>query len=129
MTNFALLVVGVVVISMYAFVRLANSSPTASQPSFASVESAIVAGALLYDVRTPAEFVAGHIEYAQNFPLQNLQAGVFPDVPTDQKIYLYCQSGNRSLQAASLLKQRGYTNISDLGGIHDVERSGGKLIQ
>ena len=37
----------------------------------------------------------------------------------DQKILLYCRSGNRSKQAAGKLAKAGYTNILEFGGIID----------
>lgn len=130
MANLSLLAIGVVaVVSVYGLTRLSGASSPSLPTDFAQVESDLRAGGLLYDVRTSAEYAAGHIERALVFPLQSMQAGVLPDIPKDQKIYLYCQSGNRSSQAAALLSQKGYTNITDLGGIHNVKRSGGKFTQ
>jgi rhodanese-related sulfurtransferase len=40
-----------------------------------------------------------------------------PDAGKDDLIILYCRSGNRSGQAASILRKEGFTNISDFGGI------------
>lgn len=84
--------------------------------------------ATLLDVRTPQEFDAGHFPGAVNLDLQEISDGVVPEKPKDSKIYLYCQSGNRSAQATSLLKRDGFTNIIDLGGLSDVKAMGGELI-
>ena len=37
----------------------------------------------------------------------------------EQRIYVYCRSGNRSKQAAKKLVKLGYTNIIEIGGIMD----------
>lgn len=74
-------------------------------------------GALLVDVRTPDEFAAGHIAGALNVPVQALQRQ--PSLPADKgrDIVLYCRSGHRSAQAASLLTRAGYTQVHDLGAM------------
>lgn len=104
----------------------AKSNPK-NDISFSEVQTAVNDGARYYDVRTPAEFAAGHFASAINLPLGDIQSGVLPDVPKGTKIYVQCQSGNRSAQATRLLKSAGFTNITDLGGISDVQRIGGKL--
>ena len=40
-------------------------------------------------------------------------------VNKEQKILVYCRSGNRSKKAADLLVEMGYTNVYDFGGIKD----------
>ena len=74
-------------------------------------------GAVLLDVRTPQEYAQGHIPGSKNIPLQTLHdaEGAIQDKGTP--LYVYCQSGARSSQAASLLKQMGYTNVTNIGGI------------
>jgi rhodanese-related sulfurtransferase len=71
---------------------------------------------LLVDVRTPAEYESGFIPTAVNIPVSDLP-GAMPDAGKDDLIILYCRSGNRSGQAASILRKEGFTNISDFGGI------------
>ncbi|MCA9349361.1 rhodanese-like domain-containing protein, partial [Candidatus Saccharibacteria bacterium] len=66
---------------------------------------------------------------AVNFDLQLMQAGQLPNIDKNTKIYVYCRSGNRSAQAASLLKQAGFTNITDLGGLSDIQNLGAELVK
>lgn len=94
---------------------------------FEQVQQAVKNGAKLYDVRTATEYEAGHFENALNWSLQDMQAGKLPDVSKDTKLYVYCRSGNRSGQATKLLEQAGYTNVTDLHGLTNVEAMGGKL--
>jgi rhodanese-related sulfurtransferase len=82
----------------------------------------------LLDVRTPEEFAGGYIDGAVNISLQEL-ADRLNDVPKDQPVVLYCRSGNRSAQAADLLREAGYTQVYDLGGVIQWEQAGFSLIQ
>lgn len=75
---------------------------------------------IVLDVRTPEEYEEGHIEGALLIPdyeLKNLAASLLPD--KNEKILLYCRSGNRSNTASYLLIDMGYTKIYDFGGIID----------
>lgn len=120
----ALVAIGVIALSS----NTNNGAPAQSSPmSFSQVQTDITSGAKLYDVRTSQEYASGHFENADNWSLQDMQAGKLPDVPKNTRIYVYCQSGNRSSQAARLLKDAGYSNVTDLGGLQDVEKIGGKL--
>jgi rhodanese-related sulfurtransferase len=65
-------------------------------------------GAMIIDVRTPAEFKGGHVKGAVNIPLQSLQAS-FSKIPKNKTIITCCASGMRSGSAKSLLKSAGYT--------------------
>jgi rhodanese-related sulfurtransferase len=65
-------------------------------------------GAMIIDVRTPAEFKGGHIKGAVNIPLQSLQAS-YAKIPKNKTIITCCASGMRSGSAKSLLKAAGYT--------------------
>ena len=72
--------------------------------------------AVLLDVRTPEEYWAGHIPGSRNLPLDALDGAEFllgkdRDVP----VYVYCHSGSRSRQAASLLGRLGYRNVKNMG--------------
>ncbi len=73
-------------------------------------------GAQLVDVRTPAEYRSGHIDGAQNMPVDGLAAtmsALDPSVP----VVVYCRSGGRSARAAAMLQQGGFTTVKDLGPI------------
>lgn len=82
----------------------------------------------LLDVRTPQEFAGGHLEGAANIAVETLQANL-DAIPRDQPIVLYCRSGNRSAQAASILDAAGFTNIYDLGGIVAWQQAGLPVVQ
>ncbi|NHB70367.1 thioredoxin domain-containing protein [Perlabentimonas gracilis] len=69
----------------------------------------------LLDVRTIGEFKNGHIEeagqlnyYALDFRQKLLL------LPKNQPIYLYCNTGYRSLRAAEILAENGYEKVFNL---------------
>ena len=77
-------------------------------------------GHIILDVRTPEEFAAGHIPGALNIPNETIGTDEIPQLPEkEQRIYVYCRSGNRSKQAAEKLVALGYTGIVEIGGILD----------
>jgi len=73
--------------------------------------------AVLLDVRTPQEYREGHIPESKNVPLDNLSRVVQVVADKDTKVFLYCGSGSRSSQAARRLRQMGYTDVTNIGGI------------
>ncbi len=77
-------------------------------------------GVLIVDVRTRTEFESGYIPEAYNVPLDQIENS-FKNVTEnkDDKILVYCRSGNRSKVAARILTEMGYTNVYDFGGIVD----------
>ncbi len=75
---------------------------------------------ILLDVRTAAEFNEGHIENALLLPVDQIETKAQETIPDKDATYIiYCRSGNRSNQAAGILKDLGYTNLYDMGGIID----------
>lgn len=72
---------------------------------------------MLLDVRTEAEYLAGHIRGAQWFARGRLEYYVQDLIKDpDTKIILYCRSGGRSALAALTLQDMGYTDVVDLDG-------------
>ena len=75
---------------------------------------------ILLDVRTIEEYEEKHIPGAINIANETIGKEDIPALPDkDQRIYVYCRSGNRSKQAAEKLVKLGYTNIVEIGGIID----------
>ena len=76
-----------------------------------------IPGAVLLDVRTPQEYRECHIPGSKNVPLQTIDKVTSIVENKDTALYVYCQSGARSRQAAGMLKQMGYRNVNNIGGI------------
>ena len=89
------------------------------------LKQALSEGAVVLDVREPGEYVEGHVAGARSLPLSELPARV-PEVPADQVVYLVCQGGGRSAQAAELLSAEGRNVRSVAGGTTAWSESGGE---
>lgn len=74
----------------------------------------VAQGALLLDVRTPAEFKEGHVPNALNVPVQELPQRLAEVGPTSRPVVVYCRSGGRSAMASQLLRSAGY-QVKDIG--------------
>ena len=72
-------------------------------------------GSKVIDVREAHEYKRGHIKGAVNIPLSQLPQRM-GEISADNTVYLYCQSGMRSKQAAKLLGRRGYKDVAHLRG-------------
>ncbi len=83
-------------------------------------------GAVLLDVRTAEEYRDGHIDGSVNLPLDRIS--FIEDMVKDKStpLYVHCYSGSRSGRAVSYLKQMGYTNAANIGGISSYR---GKVIR
>jgi len=75
--------------------------------------------AIILDVRSEREFATGHIPGAillPDFEISDKASEILKDYYN--LILVYCQSGNRSRGATSLLVSMGYVNVYDFGGIN-----------
>jgi len=73
--------------------------------------------AMLLDVRMPVEYREGHIPGSRNIPLPSIEDTQDEAENLDVPIYVYCHSGARSECAAQALKELGYTQVKNIGGI------------
>ncbi len=82
--------------------------------NFESTKDAVV-GLQLVDIRNPGEFALGSIEGATLIPVGQLPARLGeldPQAPT----VVFCAGGYRSSVGASVLRQAGFTDVSDILG-------------
>lgn len=75
----------------------------------------IGADAVLVDVRTEKEYIAGTINGALNIPLDDIR-GRLADFPADRDIYIFCQQGMRGYLAQRILTQNGFKKVLNLAG-------------
>ena len=76
----------------------------------------------LIDVRTVAEYNAGHLDTAINIPHTEIKekiAGIVTD--KERTIIVYCRSGRRSGIALSVLKKMGYKNVTNAGAYKSLK--------
>ena len=102
------LILSAVIAALMIFKRLGQIAPDKAR-------ALVKSGAKLIDVRSAAEFAAGHIDGAVNVPVGALSDDKLG--PKDQPLILYCASGTRSAMARSVLKSRGYTQVFNLGAM------------
>ena len=84
------------------------------------VENKIKEGALVVDVRTPAEFASGHFPGSINIPLQVIESRITEFGAQDRPIVLYCRTGNRSAHAKEIMESHGFSDVTDGGGLRDM---------
>jgi phage shock protein E len=86
-----------------------------------SALTAMAAGALVIDVRTPEEFSLGHYSGAINIPHEQILAGVQSlGIDAQVEMVLYCRSGNRSGQAQRALEAAGFQHTINAGGLEGL---------
>lgn len=74
-------------------------------------------GALLLDVREPEEYASVHAPNATLIPLGQLESRLGEIASyKDKPIVVMCRSGHRSSKAVALLKEAGYTQVSNVKG-------------
>jgi phage shock protein E len=79
-------------------------------------------GATVVDVRTPQEYQGGHYEGARNIPLQELPGRLAELGDKKKPIVVYCASGMRSARAAKILKDAGFADVTNAGGLSSLKR-------
>lgn len=98
--------------------------------------------AVYLDVRTAAEFEAGHPAGARNVPVMFFQPGAGrpapnPDfvatvegvLPHGAKLLVGCQAGPRSQHACGLLAAAGYTDLTNVrGGFGGARDQSGRVV-
>lgn len=114
------LLMAVLVVLAWAWLR---RSALAQETTPEELRVRLQSGARVVDVRTPEEFAQGHVPGALNVPLDRIRSQaptLFPD--KQQSLLLYCRSGRRSGLALEELRQLGYTNVWNLGGLSRAQQ-------
>ena len=87
-------------------------------------------GTVLLDVRTPAEYAAGHLPGARNLDIEGPGfAAQIASLDKNATYAVYCHSGNRSGAALEQMAAAGFTHVYDLaGGIAAWQAMGGQMV-
>lgn len=102
-------------VNMAGYVATHVSSGDYELIYYDEVDSYVLNGGYLLDVRTPLEFEAGHIKGSINIPVDNLRSRL-SEIPTDKEIVVYCQVGFRGYLAVQILKHHGFKHVKNLSG-------------
>jgi phage shock protein E len=72
---------------------------------------------LIIDTREPEEYAQSHVDGATNISVTEFMSGELPaaleGITKDHPIILYCRSGQRSNTCSMILKQHGFTNLTN----------------
>lgn len=116
-----------------AIVASACSNPSAGPSSAPSsteraptAKEAVAAAALVLDVRSTDEFAAGHLDKAENIPVDEVESrlgAIGEKVGNDKSkpIAVYCAAGGRAARAKQMLEKAGYTHVTNAGGYSDLK--------
>ena len=89
----------------------------------ASIE--LSADTVIVDVRTPAEYATGHLDGAVNIDFQSPSFDdTVAELDSEADYVVYCQSGNRSAQAVSVMVAADL-DVQDAGGIDEAAKATG----
>jgi phage shock protein E len=103
----------------------------ASRPSAAEARAAYDSGAVFVDVRTEAEWSAGHVANARHLPVDEVAADAATVLPQkNEPVVLYCKSGRRAQSAAEQLRQLGYQHVTAItGGYAELKAAGYPVVE
>lgn len=83
------------------------------------------------DVRKPGEFAGGHLKQAETEPLDFIYDWV-DTLDKNHPYLIHCAGGYRSMIAASIMKARGFKNLTDVqggyGAISKVEKAKAEIV-
>jgi hydroxyacylglutathione hydrolase len=79
------------------------------------------------DIRKKSEYDSEHVEGIENFPLDFINQHM-SELKPENKYYLFCAGGYRSMIMASILKARGYNNVVSINGGFKAIKETTKLI-
>ncbi|MGL9971922.1 FAD-dependent oxidoreductase [Enterococcus sp. DIV1420a] len=103
------------VVNMAALVALNVLNGVFRQVPVTETRSLVESDSFIIDAREPEEFAEGHVKNAINIPLSEFRNRL-DEIPTDQPVYIYCLSSQRSYNMVNALQLRGFSNIYNLMG-------------
>lgn len=124
----------IVAISMVsAALLLAGCSSTSTVTNLdaaAFSQETAKSGVITLDVRTPGEYMTGHIQGAINIDVESLQFDTeIAKLDKNATYAVYCRSGRRSVVAVDTMAKNGFTKLFNLtNGVIDWQISNLPLV-
>ena len=116
-------------IALVAISTIALGACSSSDASSSRVDAAFTAESIIIDVRTPEEYVAGHLDGATLIDIKDASFDAkMAELDPNASYIIYCRSGNRSAQAVERMKEAGFTNLTDLGSLENASEETGIAI-
>ncbi|MEM6714986.1 MAG: rhodanese-like domain-containing protein [Cyanobacteria bacterium P01_D01_bin.6] len=108
---------GLVLVAILAMSQVSWSAPATISAAALNTRLNTEAAPLILDVRSPAEYAAGHIPGALNLPYRELPNHLATLAEFgDEDIVVYCEVGIRAGIAETVLEQAGFQQVLSLEG-------------
>jgi len=105
------------ILSLFATAVLASEAPQISQQSLLAALNSSQNSIVLLDVRTEAEYNAGHVAGAINISHDTIEENLaLLTQYKESNVVVYCRSGRRASVAIDILTKNGFSNIQHLTG-------------
>jgi rhodanese-related sulfurtransferase len=91
------------------------SKPAVAETTAEEIRVRQQAGAVLVDVRELSEWQQGHIPGAMHIPLGSLSRRL-QELDPSREVITICRSGHRSISAAQILQQGGFSQVCSMAG-------------
>lgn len=101
-------------VNMLGYIADNLATDTVDTLQWHQLDAALAHGAVLVDVRSPAEHAAGTIPGARNIPVDQLRARL-DELSDAESVVVHCQVGQRGHTAARILAHHGYA-VKNLDG-------------
>jgi rhodanese-related sulfurtransferase len=84
----------------------------------------------LLDIRTAEEYATGHLTDSQNIDYYQTDKfmAYLDSLNKQQPYYVYCRTGKRSALAIQQMRQKGFTDVTELSGGISAWQSAGLLV-
>lgn len=109
-------------LALWLAVTALACTPSSKPPKPLSIEPAALVEVLrgaeaprVIDVRSPAEYSAGHIPGAINVPFEEIAERIV-EIDAPNGVALYCMVGPRARKGETALREVGYTNVIHIEG-------------
>ncbi len=105
------------VLSLCAFISLAEQTATISQQELLALMAAPASKTVVLDVRTAKEFAQGHIKGAINISHEQIEHKLSKIIGyKHQTVVVHCRSGRRAVSAENTLRAAGFSDLRHLDG-------------
>lgn len=119
-----------VIVSALLVLTGCSSSGSADLSATEFQAKTLETGVITLDVRTPGEFMEGHLVNAINIDVENPSfASEIEKLDKTATYAVYCRSGRRSANAISTMKDAGFSNLFNLNaGVQEWAAAGLPLV-
>ncbi len=121
-----LIVVGVIIVFVFVSKSMKKDDTIKTISAKNALAQIVEEPGVIIDVRTKDEYNAGHLtksEYQYDVTTGEFESKI-SSLDKSKTYYLYCRSGNRSGKAAIIMKEKGFTNVYNIGGYSALVSAG-----